>query len=251
MRCIAYGWRGARLLKSRSLAGELSLNHRLRWIALLCVPLLAMSGPSSAETKAQREFNQVIASKPDAARGQELFAKCAVCHGSDGGGMPDGWVPRIAGQHYRVLASQILDFRSGRRWDVRMEGVATSHEVMPEIQDIADVAWYVSQLDRDGKRGIRDGQYVERGAAMYAANCRVMPWRRWRWQRREADSAARRATCRIPGAADLRRGGWARPPLAKSHGKRFASLGFEEVLGLTDYLARLGWQQHGNCALGA
>ena len=33
-----------------------------------------------------------------------------------------------------------------------------------------------------------------------------------------------------------------RPVLAKSHGKRFAPLGFEEVLGLTDYLARLGWQ---------
>ena len=29
--------------------------------------------------------------------------------------------------------------------------------------------------------------------------------------------------------------------LAKSHGKRFAPLGFEEVLGLTDYLARLEW----------
>ena len=219
------------------------MNNRPRWIALLCVPLLAMSGPTSAETKAQREFNQVIASKPDAARGQELFAKCAVCHGSDGGGMADGWVPRIAGQHYRVLASQILDFRSGRRWDVRMEGVATSHEVMPEIHDIADVAWYVSQLDRDGKRGIRDGQHVERGAAIYAANCRSC---------HGVDGAGSDAK-QIPRLAGQHAGYLARqiydavdgrrPPLAKSHGKRFAPLGFEEVLGLTDYLARLGWQQ--------
>ena len=67
------------------------------------------------------------------ARG-ELFAQCASCHGPDGGGKTDGSMPRIAGQHYRVLAKQIVDFRHGKRWDFRMEGVATSHESFPSCR---------------------------------------------------------------------------------------------------------------------
>jgi cytochrome c553 len=218
------------------------LIHKLRWAVLLCVPLLVMSATTSAESASHRELKQVIASQPDAARGQELFEKCTACHGNDGGGTTDGSVPRIAGQHYRVLSTQIVDFRSGRRWDMRMEGVATSHEAIPEIQDIADVAWYVSRLDRDGKRGIRDGQHVERGAAIYAASCRSChgadgggsdPKQIPRLAGQHAGYLARQ----IYDAVDGRR-----PVLAKSHGKRFAPLGFEEVLGLTDYLARLSWQ---------
>ena len=41
---------------------------------------------------------------------------------------------RASPDAYRVLAGGILNFRSGRRWDVRMEGVATSHEVMPNAR---------------------------------------------------------------------------------------------------------------------
>lgn len=190
---------------------------------LLCLPLLAAARP------------------PDATRGEELFGKCATCHGPDGGGTVNGSVPRIAGQHYRVLVRQILDFRHGRRWDMRMEGVATSHEVMPTRQDIDDVAWYVSQLERAGTRGIRDGALVERGAQLYAGSCtschgadgsgnerKQIP----RIAGQHADYLARQ----IYDAVDGRR-----PELSKSHAKRFAPLDFEDVLGLTDYLARLGW----------
>ncbi len=215
--------------------------HKLPRSVLLCVSLLALSEPGSAESAPRADFNQVIASQPDVARGQELFEKCSVCHGKDGGGTADGSVPRIAGQHYRVLARQIIDFRSGRRWDVRMEGVATSHQVMPELQDIADVAWFVSRLDLDGNGGIRNGQYVERGAALYAANCKTRHGADGRGSDQKqvprlAGQHAGYLSRQIYDAVDGRR-----PVLAKSHGKRFAPLGFEDVLGLTDYLARLEW----------
>src|SRR5262245_12680160 len=134
--------------------------------SLVIAAWLAMPAVMAA-SPATRDFNAVIASKPDAVRGAELFQKCAACHHADGGGDVSGAVPRIAGQHYRVLVRQIVDFRRGRRWDFRMEGVATSHEVMPELQDIADVAWHVSRLSRDGARGVGDGEYLERGAALY------------------------------------------------------------------------------------
>jgi cytochrome c553 len=226
----------------RCIMASAASNTHLRWTALLCVPWLAMSAPASAESAARRELNQVMASRPVEVHGADLFRQCAGCHGSDGGGTADGSVPRIAGQHFSVLARQIVDFRYGERWDARMEGVASNHSVLAGAQDIADVASFVSRLESDGKRGIRDGQYVESGATIYGERCsschgvdgsgndqKQVP--------RIAGQHAGYLSRQIYDAVDGRR-----PVLAKSHGKRFAPLGFEDVLGLTDYLARIGWQ---------
>ena len=231
-----------RLLKMSIVAGVASLNHKLRLALLLCAPFLVLAEPASAETATRREFNQAIASKTMDARGAELFAQCATCHGADGGGTANGSVPRIAGQHYRVLVRQIVDFRHGERWDARMEGVARSHAILAGAQDIADVASHVSRLEPDGRGGVRDGLYVERGATIYGASCsschgvdgsgndrKEIP--------RLAGQHAGYLARQIYDAVDGRR-----PVLAKSHGKRFAPLVFEDVLGLTDYLARIGWQ---------
>lgn len=209
-----------------------------KWLvgAALAWPLLAWSGAT-----AQQEYARVIASKPDLAHGAQLFEQCAACHGLDGGGQASGSIPRIAGQHYRVLVRQVIDFRHGTRWDFRMEGVATSHEVIPGLQDIADVAWYVSRLSRDGARGIGDGEYVERGRAQYANRCAGC-------HGAQAEGNDSKGIPRIAGqhasylarqiydAVDDRR-----PLLARSHGKYFKPMDFQDVLGVTDYLARIGW----------
>jgi len=122
-----------------------------------------------------------------------------------------------------------------------MEGVATSHQTIPELQDIADVAWYASQLDRGGARGIGDGTQLEIGAALYSKHCASC-------HGAQAEGNGKRAIPRLAGqhagylsrqiydAVDGRR-----PRLAKSHGKSFAPLAFDEVRGLSDYLARIGW----------
>jgi len=130
------------------------------------VPLVAF-GAASRDS----DFKGAMASKPNLDNGEALFEQCVSCHGRDGGGNVTGSIPRIAGQHYRVLVRQIIDFRYGRRWDARMEGVMAEHSVLAGNQDIADVAAYVSKLERDGARGVGDGQYVERGAALYAKGC--------------------------------------------------------------------------------
>jgi cytochrome c553 len=203
---------------------------------LFALPLIA-SGANSA----RQELATVLAAKPDATRGAELFEACASCHGVDGGGATEGTVPRIAGQHFRVLAEQIVDFRHGKRWDFRMEGVASSHQTLPKLQDITDVAWYASQLERGGARGIGDGTQLEAGAALYAKHCASC-------HGGQAEGNDKRAIPRLAGqhagylsrqvydAVDGRR-----PRLARSHGKAFAPLAFEEVRGLSDYLARIGW----------
>ena len=93
------------------------------WMAFApLLPLVAWGASAS-----RQDFSRVVASTPNLEHGAELFQQCTGCHGADGGGTPEGSVPRIAGQHYRVLARQIVDFRHGTRWNFRMEGVATSH----------------------------------------------------------------------------------------------------------------------------
>jgi cytochrome c553 len=209
---------------------------------LLAVITLAWIASAWSATTAQRDFALAMQAQTDEAHGKELFEQCARCHGQEGGGHVSGSIPRIAGQHFPVLVRQIIDFRHGMRWDFRMEGVATSHEAIPELQDVADVAWFVSRLSRDGNRGIGDGVYVDRGEAAYADKCA-----RCHGARGEGDVG--KAVPRIAGqhagylarqiydAVDNRR-----PLLGRSHGKLFAPLDFQDVLGLTDYLSRVGWE---------
>ncbi len=205
-------------------------------IVALLAPLTAV-----AASKKQDDLARVIASKPDVVHGAQLFEQCKACHGPDGGGTPEGAVPRIAGQHYKVLVRQIIDFRHGTRWNFRMEGVATSHNVLPELQDIADVATYVSTLTSDGTRGVGDGQYVERGKAVYRSQCADC----------HGDSGEGNGAKAVPRIAGQHAGylmrqiydavDGRRPPLTHSHQKILEPLVFEEVLGLADYVARLGW----------
>jgi len=205
-------------------------------VVMLSMPWLALgAGTASSDYKA------AINSKPDPINGEALFEYCTSCHGPDGSGDVSGSIPRIAGQHYRVLVRQIVDFRYGKRWDVRMEGIAAKHTLLATSQDIADVAAFVSRLDRDGSRGVGDGLYVEKGAAIYTQQCASC-------HGADAEGDGDKGIPRLSGqhaaylarqiydAVDARR-----LPLAETHRKRFVPLDFEQVLGLTDYLSRIGW----------
>src|SRR5688500_12510362 len=138
-------------------------------LRVACAALL-LPGLASAASTAPRELAAALRATPDAVNGEALFGHCASCHGADGGGEANGSTPRIAGQHFRVLAKQLVDFRSGKRWDFRMEGAAGRHHLTGP-QDIADVAAYVSKMARPETRGIGSGEYVEKGSRMYAAQC--------------------------------------------------------------------------------
>jgi cytochrome c553 len=204
-----------------------------------------MSTAAAAAGHDSTEYERTLALKPDPDRGAEIFAHCASCHGADGGGRTSGEIPRIAEQHYRVLVRQIMDFRSGKRWDMRMEGVATSHDSMPELQDVADVAAYISGLERAGARGVGDGENLDRGQTLYATQCKSC-------HGQEAEGDDLRRVPRLAGqhagyllrqmydAVDGRR-----PLLGGSHRKLFAPLDFAELKGISDYLSRVGWKQGG------
>ena len=102
---------------------------------------------------------------PTSPTGLCCFVTCAACHGSSGGGTPEGEIPRIAGQRFSVLVKQLVDYRSNRRWDPRMEHFADQHH-LKNAQEIADVAGYVSEIETlpEAEVGLGSGEFLARGS---------------------------------------------------------------------------------------
>ena len=211
------------------------MKSRIKLFTCLGVLLPALAGGAAAP---QKELAQVLAARPDPEHGAQLFQQCIACHGPNGAGAIEGTTPRIAGQHYRVLARQIVDFRHGKRWDFLMEKIAVGHS-LTTAQDVADVAMYVISLDWRGARGLGNGQQLQLGATIYEERCQSC-------HGRDASGDDPQGIPRLGGqhsaylvrqiydAVDGRR-----PLLTRSHKQRFESLDFEAILALTDYLARI------------
>jgi cytochrome c553 len=207
-----------------------------RAIRMLAMLPLVVVGAESAKT----ELNDVLRSKADAVRGAALFTQCTACHGVDGNGETNGSTPRIAGQHYRVIAKQLVDYRHGRRWDFRMEGMADQHH-LGGPEDIADVAVYIAGLNRSGSRGVGSGEFTAEGRRIYAAHCQSC-------HGSDAEGDPSGGVPRLAGqhyaylmrqmydAVDGRR-----LTLPRLHSRRIEPLDFQQVRAVSDYLARVGW----------
>lgn len=76
---------------------------------LACLFVIATPLTAHEASGMQKEYESVLQSRPDRAHGEQLFVTCANCHGADGGGVPGGRVPAIAGQHLRVIARQLVE----------------------------------------------------------------------------------------------------------------------------------------------
>ncbi|MFO1219140.1 MAG: c-type cytochrome [Burkholderiaceae bacterium] len=88
----------------------MKLPFLLLWASLFATPLLAADGKAQA--------------KPDLAKGQTISTQvCGACHMADGSrGSPAN--PIIAGQHPEYLAKQLSEFKSGKRDNPIMKGMA-------------------------------------------------------------------------------------------------------------------------------
>jgi cytochrome c553 len=136
--------------------------------ATLCALLLAPQAFAAADT--EDEYRAVLKANIDTSHGGILFETCARCHGANGAGQTDGSVPAIAGQHFRVIARQLVDYRHDERWDVYMEHFA-DFPTLIFTQDVADVAGYISSLERAGPRAQGNGEYLDHRAELYARRC--------------------------------------------------------------------------------
>jgi cytochrome c553 len=139
---------------------------------LVVASSVLFGGPitAHASSAAQQEFASVTRLKANVAHGEQLFDTCAACHGSKGAGTSDGTVPVIAGQHFQVLAWELVSFRHEGRRDPRMEHFTGQHH-LSGVQDIADVASYVSHLPPQGSSSHGDGSQLTRGEELYRHNC--------------------------------------------------------------------------------
>lgn len=205
---------------------------KLAAVLMILLPLLAGAAPG------RNELAQAMDSPPDARRGAVLYGQCASCHGANGAGVMEGSTPRISGQHSQVLIKQLVDFRSGRRRDFRMEDPADRHHLAGP-QDIADVAAHVSGLESTGARGIGDGTRATAGALLFGARCASC-------HGADGRGDAARLVPRLAGqhysylvrqmydAVDGRR-----PTLVDIHARRIEPLDYDQVRGIADYLSRI------------
>jgi len=117
--------------------------------ALLAGPCLANEAPAAA--------------KPDAAKGQAASATCQACHTADGSrGAPAN--PILQGQHPEYIVKQLTEFRSGKRKNPVMTGMA-SQIAEDDIANIA--AFYAGKQAKPGFAKNKDtvllGERIYRG----------------------------------------------------------------------------------------
>jgi cytochrome c553 len=90
-----------------------------------------------------------VAARGDATAGQEKAKLCEACHGATGKSVDPNY-PNLAGQHKDYLQKALADYRSGRRPNPIMAGMAGTLSDQ-DIEDLA--AWYSSQ---EGLRDLSD-----------------------------------------------------------------------------------------------
>jgi len=207
-------------------------------VLLVSSALLLLSTAAVSVPTAYQEFLDTIRAKPNLDRGAQYFATCSGCHGAQGEGKANGQVPRIAGQHFRVVARQLVSFRHGERWDMFMENFADKHR-LPDAQAIADVAAYVSSLETTLGAGTGSGELVTHGASVYFRLCEschgpsgqgdpnyTVP--------RIGGQHYEYLMRQIHDAVDGRR-----PGFPASHVRLLARLDHDDIVGVADYLSRI------------
>jgi cytochrome c553 len=101
--------------------------------------------------------------KPDLARGQAAATSCGACHTADGSrGTPAN--PILQGQHPEYLVKQLAEFKSGKRKNAVMSGMAAA---LPEDDWKHVAAFYASKTAKPGFAKVKDsvalGEQIYRG----------------------------------------------------------------------------------------
>jgi cytochrome c553 len=133
---------------------------------LACTAVFAQ-GPAWSDPTG--ELKAALQAKGDAARGAAAFEPCEGCHRKDASGRVSGAYPRLSGQHASVLMKQIVDIRSGRRSNPKMEPFLDDH-VLSGFE-IADLARYLQGLPMSTDNGKGPGTGLARGRQLYEKDC--------------------------------------------------------------------------------
>jgi len=111
------------------------------------------------------ERAEALRKTADAERGKEAFRGCRGCHKQDAFGRVDGTYPRLTGQYASVIIKQLTDIRAGLRLNPKMEPFISPDAV--SVDEIADIAAYLSTLTTIKENGKGPGDQVRAGEALY------------------------------------------------------------------------------------
>ena len=125
---------------------------------------LLIAAAVAVPTFSAQASGPAAAAKADVAKGQASYAAiCAACHGPDGNSaLPAN--PKLAQQHPQYLAKQLAEFKSGKRANGVMMGMASalSDEDMKNVS-----AWLATQKAEPGMAKDKDlvvlGERIYRG----------------------------------------------------------------------------------------
>lgn len=184
------------------------------------------------------DLNSALQAKPDLLHGERLFNVCAACHLEDGSGQGPEGIPIIAAQHYQYILKELVDFRSTRRLNMRMEAIASRHELL-NAQDLADVAGFIAAMPIANTADFGSGKHTDAGRVAYQRDCALC----------HGDSGQGNAQKLYPRLAgqhytyllnqiDAMIGGY-RFNVGQSHEHAVVRLTDDEITGVADYLARL------------
>ena len=135
----------------------------MKLLAPLLPRLLATAIVAAATMPAWAE-EPAAAAKPDLARGQEISTQvCSACHTNDGSrGIPAN--PILQGQIPEYLVKQLQDFKSGKRDNAIMKGMASTLSEA-DMRNVA--AFYASKQAKPGFAKHKDlvllGERIYRG----------------------------------------------------------------------------------------
>jgi cytochrome c553 len=203
------------------------------WFIVAALPIAA-----HAASVVEQVYTDALRSKADIVHGQALFATCAACHGADGAGVADGSVPAIAGQHFRVIVRELVDFRYDKRWHELMEHYADEHN-LGGTQNLADVATYISALRPTRTAGTGNGQSVDTGAQLYARACASCHGRAAKGEDRNGYPrlAGQHYEYLLQQIDDAVQG--RRPNFSREHVRLLARFERDDRAAIADYLSRL------------
>ena len=124
--------------------------------------ITAALAASAVSVYAQEAVPKAVAAKPDMAKGEASYtAVCAACHGADGNsGTPAN--PKLAQQHPEYLIKQLQEFKSGKRANAVMSGMAATRSG----DDMKNIAYWLSS--KTAKPGFaKDKELVALGERIY------------------------------------------------------------------------------------
>jgi len=127
--------------------------------SLIFVGVLGLT--TLGQSFAAEEAKAVAPAKPDLAKGEASFAACAACHGADGNSSITT-NPKLAHQHPEYLVKQLQEFKSGKRANAVMSGMAATLSE-DDMKNVA--AWLTT---KEAKHGFaKDKELVALGEKIY------------------------------------------------------------------------------------